>query len=99
MSQIATWHESGSGTAALATATKAANANQAHKILRVHASYSAAQIGTLTVKEGSTTVFTGAVHNQRDVELGYQGKANAAVSAELSAGAAGVIGRVHISGL
>lgn len=86
-------------TNALATATKAAVTGKTHYITGVSASYSAAAIGTLQIKDGSTVIWEGSIHNQRDVKFkGLRATTGNAVSAELAAGGAGVVGRVNIMG-
>lgn len=96
--RAAAWIARASATAAVATASRAANANHPHHVSRVQASYSAAAIGVLTISVGGAVVWEGHVHNQRDVEIDYQGGVNQAVTAALSAGAAGVVGMVSMTG-
>jgi hypothetical protein len=98
---LSEWTAQGSATAAPATATKAAVAGQHHIITGVIASYSAATIALLTVKFGTTTVLERYIHNAADLLLpdGLRNPtANEAVSAELAAGAAGVVGKVALTG-
>lgn len=101
MSRPSEWTATDSQVAALATATKAAQTNRRHVLCRVIASYSAAQIGILQVKNATTVVFEKYIHNSDVVELpeGLRNLlANQAVSAELAAGAGGVTGKVEIMG-
>lgn len=93
------WHATDSKTASTATATKAGVTNQRHTINYVHASYSSSsQSGLLTVKEGSTTLFTYYVHGADVIPVDHLAAAGAAVSAVLAAGGGGVVGVVTISG-
>lgn len=95
------WTATGSATAAQATATKAAVAGQQHIITGVTASYSAATIALLTVKYGTTTILERYVHNAADIVFDAPLRnptANEAVSAELAAGSAGVVGQVALMG-
>lgn len=94
------WHEDGSAVAALATATRAAEVGNRHSLVTVVASYSAAQIGLLQIKRGATVEKEIYVHNYLVLDLSspLRGASGGAVSAELAAGAAGVTGKVSISG-
>lgn len=94
------WTQYATGTAALATATRAAEAGKSHYVTAIEASYGSAQIGTLTVRVGATVLFVQAVHNQREIPFPTPLKipVGESVTAELSAGAAGVVGRVALHG-
>ncbi len=88
------------GTAAIATATRAAEVGRSHYIVAVVAGYGAAQIGGLDVNDGAAAVISTHVHNADVIALPRPLRATAgnAVSAVLGAGAAGVVGRVNIIG-
>lgn len=94
------WTQTASAVAALATASRPAVTYDEHYITGVSASYSAAQIGLLQIKDGATVVWEGYVHNQKDVSFPkpLQLTNGNAVSAELTAGAAGVTGKVTLIG-
>lgn len=82
-----------------ATATVAAVAAQKHCLVGIIASYSAAKIGLLTVKQGTTTLWTVDVHNSIVIPMnpGYEFDTNTAINVTLSAsGTGGVNGRVTI---
>lgn len=98
--EVSKWTVDASATAALATATKAAVEYKTHKLHTVVAGWSAATIGTLTIKSGATVLLTIPVHNAVVLSLAapLEAGVNSALSAELSAGAAGVVGRVGIAG-
>ncbi len=87
-----------SATAAAAVATRPATAGSSHYVAGVRGSYGAAQIGTLTLEEGATVIGTYHVHNQRDVvfERPMKIASGTAVTARLTAGAAGVVGAVDL---
>lgn len=94
------WSAQADATAALATATRAAEADSSHYVTAIEASYGSGQIGTLTVRAGATVLFTQAVHNQREIAFHTPLKLPAGTSAvaELSAGSVGVVGRVSLHG-
>lgn len=100
--QEATWYAKDSQDNALATATKAAVANQKHVITHVSASFSAAATKLLQIKHGTTVVWEGYVVNSLVVDLTSAFPAagtNTAVSAELAAsGTASVLGKVNLAG-
>lgn len=93
------WGENASATAAVATATRAADGRRAHILGGVVVSYSAAQGGTLTIRSGNTVILEVAVQDRLVLDnLNIKGGYGEALSAALSAGGAGVIGRVSIYG-
>lgn len=96
----ADWTEIGGGVALVGIATRAAEAGLQHSIHSVSASYSAAQIGLLQVKVDGVVKLEVYVHNSIHVPLpaAIRGLTGKAVSAEISAGAAGVTGKVGIVG-
>jgi hypothetical protein len=82
-----------------ATATKAAAAGKTYIITGVAAGYSSAKLGTLEIKDDSTTIFETSVNNAIDMNLNIRITTGKAVSAVLSAsGTAGVIGKVNLIG-
>src|SRR5437867_8993625 len=90
-------------TAALATATKAAQAQRHHVVCKVDASYSSSsQSGELVVKFGTTVVARKHIHGAGALDFGIYGfqnpTVNTAVSAELAAGAGGIVGDVALTG-
>jgi cytosine/adenosine deaminase-related metal-dependent hydrolase len=95
-----TWIENAGVTAAVAIASRAASPGAHHHANRIFADYSAATFGTLALKHGTTTIATFVIIDQREISLdGLRvGGLNEAISAELSAGAAGVQGRVQLTG-
>lgn len=96
------WVEHAEATAAAAIATRAGSPSGSHVLLSVHASYSTAQVGVLTVKYDNAVVAAFDVHNQRDITLPLPlrtSPSGKALSAELSAGSTGVTGRVTMLGL
>jgi hypothetical protein len=90
-----------SQTAALATATApAGSSHQRYTITGVDASYSAAQVGLLQLKDDTTVIWEGYVHNAESITFDspIEGSAEKAFTAELGAGAAGVVGKVNLRG-
>ena len=84
---------------AVATATVAAGGSGVrHYITGVVAGYLATASGTLTLKRGTTTISVIPVYNQHGILLKnvIQGNDNEAVSAELAAGGAGIVGHVTL---
>lgn len=100
MIQENSWYATDRKDNAAATASRAAEPLSNHVITAIHAAYSGAVTGTLTVKEGTTSKVVVDVVNSLsldglNIELG-EGKA---ISAELSAsGSAGVYGSVLLNG-
>lgn len=87
--------------ATVATVTRAADgAGTRHYVTGVSGSYSAAQAGTMRLLAGGTVLATFHVHNFRDGEFAspVEIPPNTAVTLELSAGAAGVVGAVMLRG-
>lgn len=95
------WAANDSAVNDVATATKAAESGKQHCISNVTASFSAAAIALLEIKEDSTTVFSTYVHNGQVVTFPtlFQFRVGAAVSATLAAGGSGVTGAVSMAGL
>jgi hypothetical protein len=99
--QPAGWTATDTQDNATATATRAGVGGQKHYVTGLHASFSAAAIKTLTLKDGSTVLQTFHVHNQRDIALPHAVEitAGSAASAVLAAsGTGGVLGAVNLSG-
>lgn len=92
------WTERASATNATATATRAADPNHRHIIDFIYVSFSAAAAALLTVKKGTDIVLEHYVHNADVLALGLRGDVNEAVSAELAAGGAAVVGKCNIIG-
>ena len=87
--------------AAVATATRAAGpAGSRHYVTGISGSYGAAQIGTMRLLAGATVLATFHVHNQRDLDFKapVEIPVDTAVTADLSAGGAGVVGAVALRG-
>lgn len=98
-------HAKDSQVNAVATATFAApSATWRNRILRVDATYSDGTVsGTLSIKFGTTVVAERSVHGiaafDFDLEVGFPAdNRNQAVSAELTAGGAGITGKVFMQG-
>lgn len=90
-----------SQTAAIATATAAAGgSNQRYYITGVDASYSAAQVGLLQLKDDTTVIWEGYVHNAESISFNspIEGALNKSFSAVLAAGGLGVVGKVNLRG-
>ncbi len=90
-----------SAAAAVATVTRAAGpAGSRHYVTGISGSYGAPQIGTMRLLAGAAVLGTFHVHNQRDVEFEapIEMPADTAVTVDLSAGAAGVVGAVVARG-
>lgn len=99
--EVSSWVESAQATAAAATATRAAPAGGlSHFISSISGSYGTAQIGLLTLKQGATTIGRWEVHNSFGISFPSPIKIapGTAVSAELAAGAATVVGVVTLTG-
>lgn len=97
------WSVTANATNATATASKAASANStsAHYVSSISGSFSAAAAGILMVlKQETTEIGRWYVTNQLHINLSVPIKApeNTAVSVELSAGGAAVVGAVTIAG-
>ena len=94
------WYATARADNAIATATKAAEANSKHVITSIYAAFGGASTKTLLIKEGVTTRITLDVVNSLALEgLALEFAAGAAVSAELAAsGSAGVNGSVLLNG-
>jgi len=91
-----------SQTNALATATVALIAGRSHVFLKVEASYSASTTSALLqIKFGTTVKFEKYIHGAGAIDAGVLGMINPvqgeAISAELAAGGAGVVGKVCLS--
>ncbi len=99
--QPATWFESDGDDNAESTATHAAETDNAHFVTGVSASYDAAAIGLLQIKDGTTVIYEIEVHNAQDVEFVHplQISRGAACSAVLAAsGTGGVTSQVWLRG-
>jgi len=92
------WIASGTATATTAMATKTAESGKQFTISGVDASFSAAAIALLVVKEDSTVKWSGYVHNQRAVDLNIGLSVGSEASAELSSGGVGIVGYVNLKG-
>jgi hypothetical protein len=98
------WTEVGQSSAnAIVTVTKAAAARRRHAIMTVDASYSSSTAsGELTVSFGSTVIGRKHIHGGGALDFGDLGifnpDTNEAVSAELAAGGAGIVGDLTMSG-
>lgn len=95
------WIATGTATNATATATKAAATGKTHYVTSVSGAFSAAAIFLLQLKEGTNVIGEWYVHNSFSISFGkagIPGSRGGAVSAELSAGGVGVIGKVNITG-
>lgn len=100
-SKEADWSvEAEPAAATQASAVKAAQPNTRHFVTSISASYSAAQVGFLTLLAGAAVVWRGYVHNARDLSFAspIEIPDNTAVELRLAAGAAGVIGSVTVTG-
>jgi hypothetical protein len=96
------WAEDATADNAIATATRAAVVDQRHYITGASGSFSAAAAGRLLeILEGANVIWSGYVHDQRDISFSVpiRGAAGGAVSARLAAsGSIGVIGAVALTG-
>jgi len=84
------WIESDDGSTSIATATKTAEVNKQHIVHSVDASaVGAAEVLLLQIKDGTTVVWQGHVHQQRNIPFpkGITITRGAACSAVLAAGA------------
>lgn len=98
MSRQDEWVVNAEAVAGIATATKAApSGGKKHVVTAVAASYSAAQIGLLTITIG-TKVIKHHVINSDVLLLNLFAPTDTAVSAALAAGAGGVTGEVNLMG-
>lgn len=99
---VAEWTQQNVPAAAtLATITRAAGpAGSRHYVTGISGSYGGAQVGTMRLLAGATVLGTFHVHNQRDVEFEapIELPADTALTVDLSAGAAGVVGAVVARG-
>lgn len=103
MSQFFTgWVENDSQDDAIATATHAAKSRENHVVMSVSASSSAAKIILLQIKDDTTVVWEGYVHNSfhasfpNGIEI-TQGNACSAVLA--ASGTGGTVGKVNFTGI
>ena len=94
------WYRADRDTAAVATATKAAETGARNVITSIHAGYSnAAQTGTITITIGGVAVAVFDVVGQAHLlGLDIAGGVAEAVVVELSAGGGGVDGSVLLNG-
>lgn len=95
------WADTDSQDNAAATATKAAVTGEAHHITGVSASFSAAAIALLQIKDGTTVIWEDYVHNglAREFVSPLVITAGAVANAVLAAsGTPGLIGKVNIKG-
>lgn len=97
------WAEKANNTNAVATATHSAVAGQRHYIVQVDASFSTSTVsGMLRVKSGSTVLVEKTIHGAGAFDFADTPQdalnVNEAVSAELDAGGAGIIGHINIVG-
>lgn len=97
------WTAKDSQSNALATASKAAPAaGKRHYLTGVYASYSAAATGLLQVKDGATVILERYVKDTVPADIHFARPIRVtdatAVSAELAAGGAAVVGKVAIMG-
>ncbi len=96
-----TWTEQDEQTNALATATKAAVANHAHRVTCILGSFDAAAVGKLLeLKIGGTSKIKLRVHNSISIVFTdpIEAPLNTAVTLELAAGGEGIIGDVVLIG-
>ncbi|CAM4098124.1 hypothetical protein L1N85_10695 [Paenibacillus alkaliterrae] len=101
LSIIPAWRASGSADNALATATKAAVTGKRHYITGVSASFGAAAIKLLQIKDGAAVIWEDYVHNGFQIVFSQPLAITSgnAVSAELAAsGTAAVLGKVNLTG-
>lgn len=95
------WVEYDAQNNATATATKAAATGKQHIVYSVHGSFASAIANkTLTIKDGTTTIWQHTFSNSLSVEFpaGIAITPGAAVSAELEAAGSAVIGNVTLHG-
>lgn len=97
----ADWHVTDSDDNAESVASKAGITGQRHVVTHVSASFSAAVIKLLEIKDGTTVILARYVHSAADLSFpqGLRGSSGNLVSATLAAsGAGGTIGKVSIHG-
>lgn len=98
---VGSWIEPGSATNAPAAAARPAPAGGLrHNVTSLSGSYSAAAVGVLLLKEGTTERGRWHVHDHFEISF-YSPiamKAGAAISLELSAGGDGIEGAVVLTG-
>jgi hypothetical protein len=93
------WVETASADNAVATASRAGETGKTFIITGVSASYSASTTGLLQIKDGINVIFERYVYDSDGIPLNVKATEGNTVSAELSAsGAAGVIGKVNLTG-
>lgn len=100
-SNPAEWTQTATADNAMASVTRAAEVGKRHYITGISASFSAANVKLLELKDGAAVIGNFHVHNQRDVEFGVPIELTANSAAELSlpaSGTAGVIGAVTLRG-
>ncbi len=92
------WVEKASAVAGVATATRAARANQQHVVWGISASYSSTDVELVQIKDGSTVVWEDYVYDSLNVVFpkGLSITNGAACSAVLAAGAG--TGKVNLHG-
>ena len=97
---VATWVERAEATAGDATATHAGETGKSHYVVGVIAGYDAAQIGTVDIIDGGDVKISQPIHNAGVIPLPKPLKITAGsdAAAVLSAGGAGVVGKVNILG-
>ena len=99
---VAEWVDQNVPAAAtVAAATHAAGpAGSRHYVTGISGSYGAAQVGTMRLLAGAAVLGTWHVHSQRDVEFEapIEIPPDTAVTVDLTAGAAGVVGAVVVRG-
>ena len=85
------WVATDSKDNATATATKAAETGRHHMVYSVDASFSATAIQLLQIKDGTTVIWEGHVHDSREVQFpaGISISLGAAASAVLAASGTG----------
>jgi len=99
MADQAEWIETASGAAGVATATKAAATGKSFIVDGVDASYAgAAEIGLLEIRDGTTVIWSGHVHQSREIPFpkGLAITKGALASATLAAGAG--VSKVNLHG-
>lgn len=98
--QTTDWAAVATAANALATATRAAEPGNSHRITGVLASFSGSSVALLTVKNGAAIIAQHYVTNQSIITLPAPLKASIgnAVSAELAAGGVSITGTVTLLG-
>ena len=91
---VATWSETTTADNAAATATHVAKSGDEHYVVSVHASYSVANVGLVTLKDGSTIIANFYAHDQMNIVFTKPLRITSGAAVELELAASGVGGQI-----